>query len=225
MHDRCDLSPHQRSLFQDQGHLTMENLCSPEEVQQLGELFDSLCKQRTGKCPQDYRLPPSMGSYRMMYPERLEPSLLTTRYFRDVRDLGAQLLEVPPEEMNLWSAFLLKPAQARETPWHQDAARRPDPYAVRSLNFWMPLEHGSEANGCLSFVEGSHIGQKLRQHFFNGRELATEIKSVDRATAIPLPAGSTSVHHGFTLHKAGANTTTHPRRAFVICTSFQVPKD
>jgi ectoine hydroxylase-related dioxygenase (phytanoyl-CoA dioxygenase family) len=41
------------------------------------------------------------------------------------------------------------------------------------------------------------------------------------AVAVPLPAGGCTIHHCRTLHYAGANRSTEPRRAYIM--GFSVP--
>ena len=105
------------------------------------------------------------------------------------------------------------------TPWHVDQQYWPmaSPHSVTA---WIPLQPVPMEMGPLCFGRGSH-----RKHI--GRDLAIsaeseeQIRDAIRKEKIdevqePFELGDVSYHLGWTLHRAGPNTTNQPRRVFTI---------
>ena len=105
------------------------------------------------------------------------------------------------------------------TPWHVDQQYWPmaSPHSVTA---WIPLQPVPMEMGPLCFGRGSH-----RKHI--GRDLAIsaeseeQIRDAIRKEKIdevqePFELGDVSFHLGWTLHRAGPNVTTLPRRVFTI---------
>ncbi|MEO6907967.1 MAG: phytanoyl-CoA dioxygenase family protein, partial [Abditibacteriaceae bacterium] len=88
---------------------------------------------------------------------------------------------------------------------------------------WMPLQEATLENGCMQFIPGSHklevlphqsIGNDPRVH---GLEVCAP-NNIDFSKAVPcpIPAGGATLHPGRTLHYAGANKSSEPRRALIF---------
>ena len=103
------------------------------------------------------------------------------------------------------------------TPWHQDAAYRPPPYHGGTA--WLPLDPATTESGCLEYLPGSHRGPVLK-HVVHGHHFVAEPQGVDAAVNCLLSIGDASAHNCLTVHRAGANRTSRPRRAFAVV--FQV---
>ena len=122
--------------------------------------------------------------------------------------------QLPPRKLCGWRCFL-KPSGGDVTPWHQDAAYRPPPHHGGTV--WLPLDPATFESGCLEYLPGSHRGPVL-EHALYRHHLVTEPISADRAISCPLSLGDVSIHNCLTVHRAGANRTAKPRRAFaVVC--------
>ena len=68
----------------------------------------------------------------------------------------------------LWnSSFFAKPAlNGHATPWHQDGQYWPiKPLATCTV--WLAIDDATIENGCLRFIKGSHIDQRLKSHNLN----------------------------------------------------------
>lgn len=105
------------------------------------------------------------------------------------------------------------------TPWHVDQQYWPmaSPHSVTA---WIPLQPVPMEMGPLCFGRGSH-----RKHIGRDLEISAEseqqIREAVRKEKIvevqqPFALGDVSYHLGWTLHRAGPNTTGTPRRVFTI---------
>ena len=114
---------------------------------------------------------------------------------------------------------LYKEPSGSFTPWHVDQQYWPmaSPHSVTA---WIPLQPTPREMGPLCFGCGSHrkrIGRDLEI----SAESEAHIREAVRKEKIdevqePFELGDISYHLGWTLHRAGPNTTDRPRRVFTI---------
>lgn len=149
-----------------------------------------------------------------------------------LREIADQVLG---EATRTFDMLIYKPPGDPEiTPWHQDLAYFAQPFvpagnAIPSwaIRFWVALDDVDEENGCMHFLPGYHR-EPLRQHRViagdpgdANRLLALDDpdRQVDlaRAVAVPLRAGSATMHSYGTPHHAGPNRSAdRPRRAYIV---------
>lgn len=122
--------------------------------------------------------------------------------------------------VRLWhDQALYKEPSGGFTPWHVDQQYWPMASGL-SVTAWIPLHAVPLEQGPLSFARGSH-------HKRIGRELAIsddseqQIRESVRAAGLqevtePYAAGDVSFHLGWTLHRAGPNTTAAPRKVHTV---------
>lgn len=105
------------------------------------------------------------------------------------------------------------------TPWHVDQQYWPMATGL-SVTAWIPLQPVPIEMGPLCFGRGSHLKNI-------GRDLAISDESeriirdaIQREGVLevyePYAAGEVSFHYGWTLHRAGPNTTDQPRRVHTV---------
>jgi len=122
--------------------------------------------------------------------------------------------------VRLWhDQSLYKEPSGGFTPWHADQQYWPMASGL-CLTAWIPLHAVPMEMGPLSFGRGSHlkrIGRDL--------EISDESEQLIRESireqgivevAEPYEAGEVSFHLGWTLHRAGPNTTTSPRQVHTV---------
>jgi ectoine hydroxylase-related dioxygenase (phytanoyl-CoA dioxygenase family) len=105
------------------------------------------------------------------------------------------------------------------TPWHVDQQYWPMDTA-NSVTAWIPLQPVPMEMGPLCFGRGSHrkrIGRDLEISAESEQRIRDEVRKekIDEVQE-PFALGDVSFHLGWTLHRAGPNTTTMPRRVFTI---------
>jgi len=132
----------------------------------------------------------------------------------------------------LWnSSFFAKPAlNGHATPWHQDGQYWPiKPLATCTV--WLAIDDANIKNGCLRFIKGSHIDQRLKSHSLNedknltlNQELNKEEFNENEAVNLVLKRGQISLHDVYLVHGSEANNSSKARRAitmrFMPTTSF-----
>ncbi len=222
------LTQEQIDKFHDRGFLRLEAITTAEEVTRLQGVYDRLFepgaliseKDRL-ELAGDADAPPALPQ--IVNPDHYAPELLETVAHANAQRIAAQLLgdEVVSGGMHA----IRKPAKdGAATPWHQDEAYWSPAYEHRGLSIWIPLQPATLENGCMQFVPGSHhLGiqpHKLINPDSHGLELES-LELVEEAVACPLPPGGATIHFSRTLHYAGPNTSTEPRRALIM--GFSAP--
>ena len=124
----------------------------------------------------------------------------------------------------LWnSSFFAKPAiNGHATPWHQDGQYWPiRPLATCTV--WLAIDDATIENGCLRFIKGSHIDQKLKAHNINNdknltlnQELVKEEYDEKKAVNLILKRGQISLHDVYLVHGSEANSSPKARRAITM---------
>jgi ectoine hydroxylase-related dioxygenase (phytanoyl-CoA dioxygenase family) len=210
-------TPEDAVFFRDCGFLTLHGLLSQGEVAELAATFDEAVKRATGRFPHAAGISDNGADslVTVVSPEAFTPMLRDSRLVSEARRIMSVLFRVSEDRLLCgWRCFL-KPCGGDVTPWHQDAAYRPPPHHGGTV--WLPLDPATFASGCLEYLPGSHRGPVL-EHALHGHHLVAEPMGVDRAISCPLSPGDVSIHNSLTVHRAGANRTAKPRRAFaVVC--------
>lgn len=102
-----------------------------------------------------------------------------------------------------------------DVPWHQDQAYWLDMPDKRAVSCWVALDNATIDNGCMWFGPGSHK-RTLQKHqpAAPGLHVLMTDFSEAEAVAVPIPAGSCTLHHGATLHHTRGNSTAGDGRLF-----------
>jgi ectoine hydroxylase-related dioxygenase (phytanoyl-CoA dioxygenase family) len=105
------------------------------------------------------------------------------------------------------------------TPWHVDQQYWPMASPM-SVTAWIPLQPVPIEMGPLCFGRGSHlkhIGRDLEISAESEQQIRDAVKK-EKILEVqePYQLGDVSYHLGWTLHRAGPNTTETPRRVFTI---------
>ncbi|WP_330243041.1 MULTISPECIES: phytanoyl-CoA dioxygenase family protein [unclassified Streptomyces] len=226
--DAAVLTDAQREEFGRQGFVALDRLTTAEEVEELQAVYDRLFEYGADIAEQDrLELVGEPGGEpllpQILNPDRYAPELRDTEAYRNAGVVARCLLG--PEAVPTGMHAIRKPAHhGAETPWHQDEAYWNPDHEHRAISIWMPLQAATTANGCMEFQPGSQLLPVLPHRRINpvaqGLVLA-DTAAVSGSVACPLPAGGATVHGSRTLHYAGPNTTTEPRRALVM--SFACP--
>ena len=144
--------------------------------------------------------------------------------------LGDEVLDlVEPlvgPDIVLWSShFIVKdPLVGRATPWHEDSAYwegRLSDYS-NIVTVWLALDPAHRGNGCMSVVDGSHLGGGFSAY----RPVDQANNTFDREIiAAPEPSkvvyfelgpGEASLHDGRAVHGATANSSRQRRAAYTM---------
>jgi phytanoyl-CoA hydroxylase len=143
---------------------------------------------------------------------------------RAAREISDQLYGDAPGTWAMdMNQFLVKaPCTLTDTPWHQDQSYYVELADPRACNLWLALVDVTVDMGCLWFVDAPlDAPGPLRPHRQAGRgggALEAEGFSEAAATAVPLRAGSITVHGHMTPHYARGNATAVSRQGYVMQT-------
>ncbi len=163
----------------------------------------------------------------MNWLSKYEPSLRSSSFHRNALAIARELLG--PKAELVWEFAMMKPAfTGGEASAHQDEASftREADYS-RAVSVWIPLQDVDLRNGCMEYVQGSHL-EPLHPHRSVGGDtrahgLEAIIPGSPTFTPVPLRAGHALIHHSRTLHYAGRNLSAVPRRAYIL--EFAVRSD
>ena len=131
---------------------------------------------------------------------------------------AARLMGVPGTRMYHEQA-LYKEASGGFTPWHVDQHYWPLD-TPHTCTIWFPFTAVPLEMGPLSFGRGSHLRQIARDIGISDeseRLIRDEIKAHKILESFePYDLGEVSFHYGWTLHRAGGNTTDEARRVMTV---------
>jgi ectoine hydroxylase-related dioxygenase (phytanoyl-CoA dioxygenase family) len=221
------LSQEQVDAFHRDGFIAVESLTTPAEVAVLREVYDRLfARSDFGDDRLELAALDDEGREtlpQIMNPEKYAPELDDTLARANALAIARQLLG-PEAERGGDHAIMKPPGHGAPTPWHQDEAYWHPGFDHTGISVWMPLQPAVPESGCMQFVPGSHRRPVVAHHLIDPDAHALEADEPvadEDAVAVPLPAGGCTIHHCRTLHYAGANLSTEPRRAYIM--GFSVP--
>jgi hypothetical protein len=136
---------------------------------------------------------------------------------------ASQLLGDVPVRFWHDQIFWKPPKQGGVVAWHQDYSYWTRTKPVAHITCWCGLDDATKENGCLQYIPGSHHWGLLPKPVIAGelqgiKDFLNEEqkKQFEHPEFAGVKAGEAIFHHSLTLHGSGANTSSRPRRAFVI---------
>lgn len=237
MEPTISVSADQIAFYRENGFVAIDSITTPAELEALRAIYDRLFETCAGRDVGDeFDLAGADGeNERALLPQILSPSkyapeLLEGLWRVNALHLARQLLG----EEAVWGGdhAIFKPAlYGPETPWHQDEAYWDPGLTYNSISMWVPLQEATVENGCMWFLPGTQrleilthhsIGHDPRVHGLevDQDEFASKA-DVQKAVPCPLPPGGATIHHNRTLHYTGPNTSSIPRRAYIM--TFGLP--
>lgn len=228
-----------RATFRRDGHVTIPDLFAADEMRAAAEdtmAFAAETVTRLDPAARGKYVEAGLGGdgkprwidhpvrHRPLF-ERLarSPALVAT----------VEALVGPGVDVYFSQVFFKPPEGGSPKPAHQDNfyAGPNDPDGL--VTAWIALDAATVDNGCLEFVDGSHLGP-IHPHVAPPDQpyhlqIPAEILSRLPFTPAPVPQGGVSFHHGGTIHRSAANRSPHWRRAAAITyvtksTRFDDPK-
>ncbi len=221
-----------RAFFQANGYLQVDDVADPVEVDRMKSILAEMFARKIGLAegaqfnlvgskaqPDDVQFP------QIINPHNYAAELRRTRYCEAATAIAREILG--PQARFADDHVLMKPALVGPvTPWHQDEAFRDPKFHYNEISIWLALQPVDRNNGCMEFIPGTNLGEVLLHRSPNNDLSVHALECHDGfdpadAVAVPLRAGSCTVHGGRTLHCAGANRSMAPRFAYVMI--FNVP--
>jgi ectoine hydroxylase-related dioxygenase (phytanoyl-CoA dioxygenase family) len=206
--------------FREDGFIRLSGVLSPELLNHYAPEIDRLVAERNPlkDVPFEER---SLYDQAFIQVSNIWPHSDKTRelaFSQRLARIAAELMGT--RGVRMWhDQALYKEPSGGFTPWHVDQQYWPmaSPHSVTA---WIPLQDTPLEMGPLCFGRGSH-----RKHIGRDLEISAEseeqIREAVRKEKIdqvqePFALGDVSYHLGWTLHRAGPNTTNQLRRVFTI---------
>ncbi len=212
------LSQEQKSFFEKEGYLVIENMLDKTEVDYYSNLYRSFLNNSINASR--YRSDLSGGDGKtekitqIMVPSKLVPELLQKPIHKKSLEI-AKILMGDDIELDFDMLINKAPNTNTITPWHQDAAywiAMPD---KRAASCWVAIDHAYKENGCMWYTPKSHLSSIL-PHVQTGNKGALKCEgSEENSVFIELQPGSCVFHQGGTLHYSRGNSTGEHRRALI----------
>ena len=220
------LSKAQIEEYNDVGALVVPDVLTPAEVAELRRVTDMFVEQSRAFTThtevfdlEDTHSPAQPRVRRIKAPHLHHPSygglVRHPRIIEVLTDLWGPNVRFDTAKLNLKSA-----GYGAAVEWHQDWAFYPhtndDLAAVGVMMDDMEL-----ANGPLMVIPGSHKGDTVFDHHFEGKfcgAMDPTRREVDYTAALPLTgrAGSITVHHVRAVHGSAVNTSNKDRRLLLF---------
>jgi ectoine hydroxylase-related dioxygenase (phytanoyl-CoA dioxygenase family) len=219
LNDRFDLAPEVVAAYQDHGHVLVQGVASADEV----AAFRPVIAAAVTRFNRESRPLAERDTYGKAFIQVLNlwrEDAEVSRFVLAARFAGvaADLLGV--ESVRIYhDQALVKEPGGGHTPWHQDAIYWPLD-GTRCVTMWMPLVNVTTDMGLMTFVNRSNTGE------LGGAAISDDSEAhfdslVGRTGAklsvpVSMSAGDATFHGGWTLHKAGANTSTITREVMTV---------
>ncbi|MGG1638965.1 phytanoyl-CoA dioxygenase family protein [Paenibacillus sp. NRS-1760] len=215
-----ELTTEQIQLFQEKGHIKLNQVASSEEIDVYRPIIGEKVKEL------NYHNKPieerdTYGKAFIQVSNIWEQSAEIQRfvYARRFAKIAAELLGVDGVRIYHDQALFKEPGGGI-TPWHQDQIYWP----VDTDNFvtmWMPLVPVSEEVGSMNFANGSHKFGYISKLAISDESQKTlsqyiEAKGLEVENYGALEAGDATWHYGWTLHSAPGNPTNTMREVMTV---------
>ena len=216
---RYDLAPDDVAVYQDRGHVLLRGVGQPHDVAAFRPAFASaVARFNRESRPLAERDTYGKAFLQVMNlwceDDEVRRFVLAARF----ADIAAQLLGVGNVRIYHDQALVKEPGGGH-TPWHQDAIYWPID-GTRCVTMWMPLVDVTPDMGVMTFVNGSNTGELGAEAISDDSEahFDTLVSRAGLPVSVPVPmsAGDATFHGGWTLHKAGANTSTITREVMTV---------
>ncbi len=206
--------------FQADGFIRLPNVLSPDVLAAIAPEITRLVDagNRLKDIPLEQRTLYDQAFIQVMNLWTRNDRVRQFAFSKRLARLAAELMGT--RGVRLWhdQALYKEPAGAF-TPWHADQQYWPMASA-HSVTAWIPLQPVPIEMGPLSFARGSHlkrIGRDLEISAESEQQISAAVRKekIDEVQE-PYALGDVSFHLGWTLHRAGPNTTQDLRRVFTI---------
>ncbi|MEO6612216.1 MAG: phytanoyl-CoA dioxygenase family protein [Chitinophagaceae bacterium] len=226
---KYELSDEQVAFFHENGYLAGIKMLDEQQVEKIREELAGIA---------DPKHPGHELFYEFHSNESTDPSTIlfhalgAWRITAGLHDVlwnprflvaASQLLGNKPVRFWHDQLFWKPPKQGGVVAWHQDYSYWTRTKPIAHLTCWCALDDATRENGCLQYIAGSQEWGLLPKPVIAGELQGINVflneeqkKQFEHPQYAEVKAGEAIFHHSLALHGSGANTSSKPRRAFVI---------
>jgi ectoine hydroxylase-related dioxygenase (phytanoyl-CoA dioxygenase family) len=215
-----ELTAAQREQFREEGFIHLPHVLSPDALVALEPAItaDTIAHDAHAGVPLEDR--DTYGRAFIQVGNLWERSPQARRLTFSLRLARIALELLDTRGVRLWhDQSLYKEPSGGFTPWHADQQYWPMASGL-CVTAWIPLQAVPLEMGPLAFARGSHrkrIGRDLAISDESEALIRTAVAEHGlREVTEPYAAGDVSFHLGWTLHRAGPNTTPTPRKVHTV---------
>lgn len=214
------LTAEQIAAFEADGHILLRNVAKADNISRFRPAIEKAClSHSTENRDMDER--DTYGKAFLQVTNLWTRDPLIREFVFDPRfaRIAADLLGV--ENVRLYhDQALFKEPGGGLTPWHQDQYYWPLD-TDRTITMWMPLVDIDDTMGTMQFASGSHKSGPIGSIEISDESEAAYNAYIDEhqfpiAKAAPMSAGDATFHRGWTIHGAGANSSSKMRSVMTI---------
>lgn len=219
------LNQEQKTFWNDNGYLAVENVIPLHLIAREKERFSWLCEHCDG--PEAKRLNPlhETGLTQSQWGPKTvrgfsdlaehDPVFRAHALHKNLLDLVEELIGTP---FSLYEtqALLKPPSIGSPKPLHQDNAYFQVDPADAVITCWCALDDATIENGCMMYVPASHKRGLIEHRWIKDTPHQVPVGvDVSKPVPVPLKPGGIAFHHSLTLHMSGANRSQGWRRGLI----------
>jgi ectoine hydroxylase-related dioxygenase (phytanoyl-CoA dioxygenase family) len=219
LNGRYALAPDAVAAFQRDGHVLLRGVASTDEVAAFRPVVSSAVK-RFNRESRPLAERDTYGKAFLQVLNLWEHDADVRRFVFAERFAGVAAELLGTDSVRIYhDQALVKEPGGGHTPWHQDAIYWPLE-GTRCITMWMPLVDISTDMGIMTFVNGSNTNALGEEAISDGSEAHFDalVNQTGATLSVPvaMSAGDATFHGGWTLHKAGANTSSITREVMTV---------
>ncbi|MBL6713173.1 phytanoyl-CoA dioxygenase [bacterium] len=215
-----ELTAAQREQFREEGFIHLPHVLSPDALVALEPAItaDTIAHDAHAGVPLEDRDTYGRAFIQVGNLWERSPQARRLTFSLRLARIASELLDT--RGVRLWhDQSLYKEPSGGFTPWHADQQYWPMASGL-CVTAWIPLQAVPLEMGPLAFARGSHrkrIGRDLAISDESEALIRTAVAEHGlREVTEPYAAGDVSFHLGWTLHRAGPNTTPTPRKVHTV---------
>ena len=215
-----ELTAAQRVQFREEGFIHLPHVLSPDALVALEPAItaDTIAHDAHAGVPLEDRDTYGRAFIQVGNLWERSPQARRLTFSLRLARIASELLDT--RGVRLWhDQSLYKEPSGGFTPWHADQQYWPMASGL-CVTAWIPLQAVPLEMGPLAFARGSHrkrIGRDLAISDESEALIRTAVAEHGlREVTEPYAAGDVSFHLGWTLHRAGPNTTPTPRKVHTV---------
>lgn len=219
---KLELNPNHHEVYWTRGWTVIENVFTIDEMERVAAMGLSIADQEASTARPGYNIDSSQDGTQQA-PRKLECPFTKHELFRTLV-LDARLVHLiraftGHKPMLVGDQLFLKPPHfGSAKPYHQDNFYFRIHPADQVITAWIALDDADAENGCLRYIDGSHLGPILPHLEIPGEPYnlvpPPELIDLTRESLAVVKKGGVVFHHVNTLHTSHRNESNRWRKGY-----------